>query len=60
MHLRAPSMDRGVSSFLWALFLGLLLWGFLLAAGVEDATACAVSALAGFFMFLFIRVYGQD
>ena len=38
MHLRQPSIDRGVTSFLWAFGLGLYLWLGMLAIGVEGAT----------------------
>ena len=39
MHLRQPSIDRGVTSFLWAFGLGLYIWLGMLAVGVEGATA---------------------
>ena len=39
MHLRAPSIDRGVSSFLWALVFFLFLCFGMLAVGVSQGTA---------------------
>ena len=39
MHLRAPSIDHGVQSFLWAVVFFLFLWFGMLAVGVSGATA---------------------
>jgi hypothetical protein len=60
MHLRPPSIDPGVTSFIWALVLALLLWGFLLAVGASKATAFIVAALAGCGIFFYVRRYGED
>jgi len=60
MHLRQPSFDRGVTSFLWAFGLGLYLWLGMLAIGVSGATAFIFSALAACGIFLFVRLYGGD
>jgi hypothetical protein len=60
MHLRPPSIDRGVTSFLWAFGLGLYLWLGMLAVGVSGATAFILSALAGAGIFLFVRLFGGD
>ena len=60
MHLRPPSVDHGVVSFLWALGLGLFIWIGQLAIGVSNATAVIVAALAAGAIFLFVRVYGED
>ena len=49
MHLRMPSFDRGLTSFLWAVGLGLYLWLGMLAIGIDGATA-----------FIFVRLYGGD
>jgi hypothetical protein len=60
MHLRPPSIDPGITSFVWALVLGVLLWGFLLAVGVPKATSFIVAALAACAIFLYVRLYGED
>jgi len=60
MHLRQPSFDRGVTSFLWAFGLGLYLWLGMLAVGVSGATAFILSALAAGAIFLIVRLYGGD
>jgi hypothetical protein len=60
VHLRQPSFDRGVTSFLWAFGLGLYLWLGMLAVGVEGATAFILSALAAGAIFLLVRRYGGD
>jgi len=60
MHLRMPSIDRGVTSFLWALGLGLYLWLGMLAIGISGATAFIFAALAAGAIFLFVRLFGDD
>jgi hypothetical protein len=60
MHLRAPSIAHGVTSFLWAFFLGAFIWLGAWAVGVPKATAFIVGAVAGFLIFLFVRVYGEE
>jgi hypothetical protein len=59
MHLRPPSIDRGVTSFLWAFGLGLYIWIGLLAIGVSSGTAFIVGALSFGGIFLFVRTYGD-
>ena len=59
MHLRAPSVDKGVSAFLWALFFFLYLFFGSVAVGVDKGPALILSALAGFGAFLFIRILGD-
>jgi hypothetical protein len=61
MHLpKAPSVDHGVVSFVWALVIGVLLWLFLLAVGMSKATAFIVAAVAACVIFLYVRLYGED
>ena len=60
MHLRPPSIDRGVTSFLWAFFLGLFIWFGLMAVGVSRGTALMLALLSFGAMFLFIRLRGGD
>ena len=60
MHLKPPSVDHGVISFIWAFVLALLLWLFLLAVGMSKPTAFIVAAVAACAIFLYVRVYGED
>jgi membrane associated rhomboid family serine protease len=60
VHLRPPSIDHGVISFIWALVLSVLLWAFMIAVGVSKPTAFIIAALAGCVMFLYVRLYGGD
>ncbi len=56
MHLRPPSIDRGVTSFLWAFGLGLFVWLGLLAIGISQGTALIVALLSFGAIFIFVRV----
>jgi polyisoprenoid-binding protein YceI len=58
LHLRAPSIDPGVTSFLWALTFFLFLWLGMLAIGVSRATALLCALVAGFLIFVFVRTRG--
>ena len=60
MHLRMPSIDRGVQSFFWAALFFVLLWLGMLAFGVSRATALLLSIVAACVIFLFIRLSGDD
>ncbi len=60
MHLRMPSIAHGITSFLWALFFFLLIWIGGVAVGFSKATTFVVGAVAGFLIFLFVRVFGED
>jgi hypothetical protein len=60
VHLRPPSVDQGVQSFLWALVFGLYLWIGMLAIGVSGGTALILSALAAVGIFLFVRTFGEE
>jgi hypothetical protein len=60
MHLRAPSIDHGVASFLWGFGLGLYLWIGMWAIGVSKATAFILGALGGAAIFLFVRHFGEE
>ena len=58
MHLRTPSIDRGVQSFLWALVFFLVLYFGMVAVDVGKATAFLVSLVSAFLIFLFVRTRG--
>jgi hypothetical protein len=59
VHLRSPSIDHGVASFLWALLFFVIMWLGMLAVGVAGATAFFLSIVSAALIFLFVRVYGQ-
>ncbi len=60
-HLpRPPAFSHGVVSFAWAFGLGVYLWLGMLAVGITKGTAFILSAVAGFLIFLFVRVYGEE
>ena len=60
MHLRPPSIAHGVVSFLWAAFFFLFIWIGGTALGYGQAMCFIVGAVAGFLIFVFVRVYGED
>ena len=60
MHLRAPSIDKGVQSFLWALFFFLYLFLGMLAIGIDKGNALIFSALLGFGIFFYVRIFSED
>ena len=60
MHLRLPSIDAGVRAFLWAFALGLYIWGFMLAVGVDKGTSTVLGFIAFAAIFLCVRIYGES
>jgi hypothetical protein len=60
VHLRPPSIDRGITSFLWALGLGLFVWFGLRAVGVSKGTSFLLGLLSFAAIFLFVRTQGED
>ena len=58
MHLRAPSIDRGVQSFIWAVVFFLILYFGMVAVAVAKGTALLVSLVSAFLIFLFVRTRG--
>ena len=59
-HLRPPSIDKGVSAFLWSFGFFLYMWLGMMSVGVGGMTAFILSAVAAGAIFLFIRIYGED
>jgi hypothetical protein len=59
MHLRVPSIDRGVQSFLWAVVFFVVLWLGMLAIGISQATSLIVAGVAAFLIFLLVRTRGH-
>ena len=60
MHLRPPSVDHGVQSFIWAVVFSLYLWLGMLGIGVSRATSFILAIVFGLLIFLFIRIFGED
>ena len=60
MHLRPPTLDHCVISFVWALVFFLYLWLGMLSIGVERAAALILSLVAGGAIFLYVRVRGEQ
>lgn len=60
MHLRAPSVDKGVSAFLWAVVFFLVVFVGGLAIGVSGAISLVFGLIAGFVGFLLVRTRGSD
>ncbi len=59
-HCDMPALDRGVTSFLWALLFGLFIWIGGSAVGYGSAMSFIVGFAAAFLIFLFVRVQGDD
>jgi hypothetical protein len=60
MHLRMPSIDRGVQAFLWALVFFLFLYFGMVLIAVSKGTAFVLSLVIGFGVFLYVRTSGDD
>jgi hypothetical protein len=60
VHLRPPSIDPGVTAFIWAFLFGLYVWGGLLAVGVDKGTALVLALLSFGAIFVFVRLRGRD
>jgi len=60
MHLRMPSIDKGVQAFVWALVFFLYLWLGALAVGFAGGTSFVLSLLVGAAVFLLVRTRGGD
>ena len=58
MHLRVPSIDQGVQSFVWALTFFLYVWLGSLAVGFPGGTSLVIALLVGAASFLFVRIRG--
>ena len=60
MHLRMPSIDRGVQSFVWSFVFFLILYFWMVVVDVSKATALIISLVSAFLIFLFVRTRGGD
>ena len=59
MHLRMPSIDKGVQSFVWALVFFLYIFFGMKAIGIDGATSLIVGLVSGFLIFLLVRTRGD-
>ena len=59
MHLRTPSTDPGVRSFVWALVFFLVMYFGMVAVDIHKGTALLVSLVSAFLIFLFVRTRGD-
>ena len=59
MHLRMPSIDKGVQSFVWAVVFFLYIFFGMKAIGIDGATSLIVALVSGFLIFLFVRTRGD-
>jgi hypothetical protein len=60
VHFQPPSIDPGVTAFLWAVGLGVYIYFGLLAVGSSGAFAIVITLLAVAGIWLFVRVRGED
>jgi hypothetical protein len=60
MHLRMPSIDKGVQAFVWSLVFFLYMWLGALLIGLPSGTSVIVSLLAAGGIFLVVRTRGDD
>ena len=60
VHLRMPSIDRGVQAFLWALVFFLFLYFGMVLIAVSKGTAFVLSLVIGLGVFLYVRTSGDD
>ena len=60
MHLRPPSVDPGVTAFLWALGLAVFIWAGLVAVQIDKGTALVLALLSFGAIFLFVHLYGEQ
>ena len=60
MHLRPPSMDKGVLAFLWALGFFVFLWLGMRSVGIGNGTAFVLAAVTAFGIFFYVRIFGEE
>jgi hypothetical protein len=60
MHLRSPSVDKGVQAFVWAVVFFLFMWLGALAIELPSGASFVVSLVLAAAMWLFIRTRGAD
>ena len=60
MHHHAPSIDKGVTAFIWAIALGTYLYFFLVATGSNHAFSFLIAAISAAGIWLLVRARGDD
>ena len=60
MHFQPPSIDPGVTAFLWAVGLGAYIYFGLVAVGSSGAFAIVISMLAAAGIWFLVRLRGED
>ena len=60
MHIRPPSIDPGITSFLWALALGAFVYFGLVSVGIHRGTSLLLALLSFGAIFLFVRTRGEQ
>lgn len=60
MHLRMPSIDRGVQSFVWAVVFFLVLFFGMVGIQIGKGTALVVALASAVLIFVFVRLRGGD
>jgi len=60
MHLRMPSIDKGVQAFVWTFVFFLYMWLGALALDFPGGTSLVVSLVAAAAIFLLVRTRGGD
>jgi hypothetical protein len=59
-HFRLPALDHEIVSLIWAILLGAFIYFGSVAVGIHSGTAFVVSGVSAFFIFLFVRYFGED
>jgi membrane protein DedA with SNARE-associated domain len=58
--MRLPSISHGVASFLWALLFAIYIYYGGQAIAISRAMSAVSAIVAGFAIFLYVRIYGED
>jgi hypothetical protein len=59
-HFRLPALDHEIVSLIWAVVLGAFIYFGSVSVGIHSGTAFVVSGVSAFFIFLFVRYFGED
>ncbi len=60
MHLRMPSIDKGVQAFVWAFVFFLVMWLGALLLDVSGGVAFVLSLVGAAVIFMLVRLRGSD
>ena len=59
-QLRFPARSNTATAFWWAFGFGVYIWLGGVAIGWPSATSFVVAVVAGFAIFVYVRLYGED